>query len=56
MLDEGAYATLEDLARAKGVHATYAGLQLDDLVNGFPVDWEGQRPMGVGIGGNQAGP
>ena len=23
MLDEGVYATLEDLARAKGVHATY---------------------------------
>jgi hypothetical protein len=23
MLDEGLYATLEDLARAKGVHATY---------------------------------
>ncbi len=24
MLDEGAFGTLEDLARAKGVHATYA--------------------------------
>ena len=23
MLDEGVYATLEDLARAKGVHASY---------------------------------
>ena len=67
MLDEGAHATLEDLARAKGVHATYvsrvlrltllapeiveaildgrqpAGLQLDDLLNGFPLVWEGQR-------------
>jgi hypothetical protein len=24
-LDEGVYATLDDLARAKGVHATYVG-------------------------------
>jgi hypothetical protein len=24
MLDDGVHATLEDLARAKGVHATYA--------------------------------
>jgi hypothetical protein len=23
MLDEGVYGTLEDLARAKGIHATY---------------------------------
>jgi hypothetical protein len=67
MLDEGVYATLEDLARAKGVHATYvsrvlrltllapeiveaildgrqpAGLQLDDLLGGFPIEWEGQH-------------
>ena len=64
MLDEGVYATLEDLARAKGVHATYVsrvlrltllapgivemildgrqptGLQLDDLLTGFPLVWE----------------
>ena len=67
MLDEGIFGTLEDLARAKGVHATYvsrvlrltllapgvveaildgrqsAELQLDDLLNGFPLEWEGQR-------------
>jgi hypothetical protein len=65
MLDEGEVATLEDLARAKGVHATYisrvlrmtllapeiveailegrqpAGLQLDNLLKGFPLVWEG---------------
>jgi hypothetical protein len=67
MLDEGVHATLEDLACAKGVHATYvsrvlrmtllapeiveaildgrqpAGVGLDDLLEGFPLDWEGQR-------------
>ena len=67
MLDEGVHATLEDLARAKGVNATYvsrvlrltllapeiveaildgrqpAELQLDDLLEGFPLEWEGQR-------------
>ena len=67
MLDEGVHATLEDLARAKGVNATYVSrilrltllapdiveaildgrqpreLQLDDLLTGFPLDWEGQR-------------
>ena len=67
MLDEGVHATLEDLARAKGVHATYvsrvlrltllapeivegildgrqpATLQLDDLLEGFPLEWERQR-------------
>ena len=66
MLDTGEYATLEDLARAKRVHATYvsrvlrltllapdlveaildgrqpAELQLDGLLEGFPLDWEGQ--------------
>ena len=67
MLDQGLHGTLEDLARAKGVHATYVsrvlrltllspeiveaildgrqppGLQLDDLLVGFPLEWEGQR-------------
>ena len=67
MLDEGMHATLEDLARAKGVNATYvsrllrltllvpdiveavlngrqpAQLQLDDLLEGFPLDWDWQR-------------
>jgi hypothetical protein len=66
MLDEGVHATLEDLARAKGVNATYvsrilrltllapeiveaildgrqpAELQLDDLLMGFPLEWEMQ--------------
>jgi hypothetical protein len=66
-LDEGVHATIEDLARAKGVHATYvsrvlrltllapeiveaildgrqpAGLQLDDLLEGFPLGWAAQR-------------
>ena len=61
------HATLEDLARAKGVDATYvsrvlrltllapeiveaildgrqpAELQLDDLLDGFPLEWERQR-------------
>ena len=72
MLDTGVHATLEDLARAKGVHATYVSrvlrltllapeiveaildgrqpveLQLDGLLNGFPLEWERQRrePMG----------
>ena len=67
MLDEGVHATLEDLARARGVHATYvsrvlrltllapeiveaildgrqrAELQLDNLLDGFPLEWLGQR-------------
>ena len=67
MLDEGVHATLEDLAQAKGVHATYvsrvlrltllapniveaildgrqpATLQLDGLLDWFPLEWEGQR-------------
>ena len=67
MLDTGVHATLEDLARAKGVNATYvsrilrltllapdiveaildgrqpAELQLDDLLKGFPLEWEEQR-------------
>lgn len=67
MLDEGRYATLEDLARAKGVNATYVSrvlrltllspeiveaildgrqpveMGLDDLLEGFPLAWEGQN-------------
>jgi len=70
MLDEGVYGTLDDLARAKGLHATYVsrilrltllapeiveaildgrqpvGLQLDDLMEGFSLEWEGQRKLG----------
>jgi hypothetical protein len=66
MLDQGVHATLEDLARAKGVHATYvsrvlrltllapeiveaildgrqpAEMQLDDLLEGFPLEWSAQ--------------
>jgi hypothetical protein len=66
MLDEGVQGTIEDLARAKGLHATYvsrvlrlsllapeiveaildgrqpARLQLDDLLEGFPLEWQGQ--------------
>jgi hypothetical protein len=69
MLDEGVHATLEDLARARGVNATYvsrvlrltllapeiveaildgrqpAGMQLDELLAGFPLAWEGQASM-----------
>jgi hypothetical protein len=69
MLDTDVHATLEDLARAKGMHATYlsrvllltllapeiveaildgrqpAELQLDDLLDGFPVEWDSQ-PFG----------
>ena len=69
MLDKGVHATLEDLARAKGVHATYvsrvlrltllapelveaildgrqpAELQLDDLLEGFPLEWVAQRKL-----------
>jgi hypothetical protein len=63
MLDEGMHGTLEDLARAKGVPASYVSrvlrltqlapeivdaildgrqpveLQLDDLLEGFPLEW-----------------
>ena len=66
MLDTGEYATLEDLARAKGVNVTYVSrflrltllareiveaildgrqpveLQLDDLLQAFPLEWERQ--------------
>ena len=74
MLDEGVYATLEDLAKAKGVAISYvcrvlrltllapeiveaivdggqpAELQLDDLLEGFPLDWEGQRALAAASG------
>ena len=67
MLDTGVHATLEDLARAKGVAPSYVsrvlrltllapdileaildgrqpvGLQLDDLLVGFPLEWAEQR-------------
>ena len=67
MLDKGMHATLEDLARVKGVAPSYvsrilrltllapdiveaildgrqpAALQLDDLLEGFPLEWRTQR-------------
>ncbi len=67
MLDEGVHGTVEDLARAKGVNATYVSrvlrltllapdivdaildgrqgerVRLDDLLNGFPLEWDRQR-------------
>ena len=67
MLDTGVHATLEEVARAKGVAPSYvsrilrltllapdmveaildgrqpAELQLDDLLKGFPLEWDGQR-------------
>ena len=66
MVDNGLHATLEDLARAKGVASSYGSrvlrltvlapeivapildgrqpeeLQLDDLLEGFPLEWERQ--------------
>jgi hypothetical protein len=68
MLDTGVHATLEELAKAKGVAASYVSrvlrltllapeiveaildgrqpveLQLDDLVEEFPLEWAAQRP------------
>ena len=67
MLEDGVHGTLEDLARAKGVNATYVSrvlrltllapemveaildgrqppeMGLDDLLEGFSLEWEGQR-------------
>jgi len=67
MLDTGVHATLEDLAKGKGVAPSYVsrilrltllapdivevilngrqpeGLRLEDLLEGFPVEWEAQR-------------
>jgi hypothetical protein len=67
MLDEGAYATIEDLAKARRLPPCYvsgilrltllapeiveaildgrqrAELQLNDLLAGFPLEWEGQK-------------
>ena len=69
MLDTGVYSTIEDLARAKGVNATYVsrvlrltllapeiveaiidgrqaeGLRLDELLEGFPLEWEAQTQV-----------
>jgi hypothetical protein len=66
MLDDGVHATIEELAKAKGLGKTYVsqvlrltllapevveaildgrqppGLQLEDLLEGFPVGWAGQ--------------
>jgi hypothetical protein len=68
MLDEGVHATIEELAKSKGIAKTYVSgilrltllapelveaildgrqpveLQLDDLLAGFPLEWEAQRP------------
>jgi hypothetical protein len=73
MLATGVHGTMEDLARAKGVHATYvsrvlrltllapeiveaildgrqsAGVGLDDLLEGFPLEWEEQRSTFRGL-------
>ena len=76
-LDTGMHASLEDLARAKGVAPSYvsrvlrltllapeiveaildgrqpAELRLDDLLEGFPLEWEEQRwPEGRSGGGD----
>ena len=72
MLDEDVHATLEDLAKAKGVAPSYvsrilrltllapeivecildgrqpAELQLDDLLEGFPLEWGRQRKANIG--------
>ena len=73
MLDEGVHATIEDLAKAKGVAPSYvsrvlrltllapeiveaildgrqpAAMQPDDLLAGFPLEWEGQtHAIGTG--------
>ena len=69
MLDEGVHATIEDLAKAKGIGKTYvsqvlrltllapeiveaildgrqsAEMQVDDLLDRFPLEWEGQRRL-----------
>jgi hypothetical protein len=66
MLDTGAHATIEELAKSKGIAKTYVSqilrltllapdiveaildgrqpveLQLDDLLEGFPLEWEVQ--------------
>ena len=47
MLDEGVHATLEDLARAKAVHATYVSrvLRLTLLAPGIvEATWIGRQP------------
>lgn len=58
MLDEGVYATLEDLARAKGVHATYVSrvlrltLLAPDLVEAI---LNGRQPVEMGLDNLLAG-
>ena len=70
MLDTGAHATLEDLARAEGVAPSYvsrvlrltllapeiveaildgrqpAAIKLDNLLEGFPLEWDAQSRAG----------
>jgi hypothetical protein len=67
MLDNGVHATIEDLAKSKGIAKTYVSqvlrltllapkiveaildgrqppeLKLDDLLEGFRLEWAGQR-------------
>jgi hypothetical protein len=67
MLDEGVYATIEELAKTKGIAKTYVSqvlrltllapelveaipdgrqpvdLQLEDLLDGFSLEWEEQQ-------------
>ena len=73
MLDEGVHATIDDLAKAKGLPPSYVSgilrltllapdivetildgrqpveLQLDDLLAGFPLEWEGPRRSGSNV-------
>jgi hypothetical protein len=67
LLDEGAYATFDELAKAEGVSQSHVsrmlrltllapdiveaildgrqpeGMRLEDLVEGVPLEWKGQR-------------
>jgi hypothetical protein len=76
-LDQGAYGTLEDLAKAKGIAQSYvsrilrltmlapeiieailaggqpAELQLDDLLEGFPLEWAQQNERLVDTGSHR---
>jgi len=77
MVDEGVHATLEDLAKSKGIAKTYvsqilrltllapglveaildgrqpAELLLGDLLEGFPVDWEGNEDTSRSAAGSR---